>query len=162
MIALGIEKVTARKPRGKSTSNPETVRSPQNLDVHVGKRIRMRRSLLGISQEKLAEAVGVTFQQVQKYERGVNRVSASRLFQIGEVLDVPVAYFYSEYGGPKSRFAEGGLADAEQEPFAGLTDDNLLYSKETADLLRAYYSLEDENKRRELQKIIKSMVESMR
>ena len=121
----------------------------------------MRRALLGISQEKLAEAVGITFQQIQKYERGVNRVSASRLFHIGEVLDVPVSYFYSEYGGPKSRFAGGGLADADQEPFID-GGDALLYTKETAELLRTYYSLEDENKRRELQKIIKSMIESMR
>ena len=121
----------------------------------------MRRSLLGVSQEKLAESVGITFQQIQKYERGVNRVSASRLFHIGEVLDVPVAYFYAEYGGPKSRFADAGLSDSAQEPFAE-NSDQLLYSKETADLLRAYYSLEDESKRRELFKIIKSMIESMR
>lgn len=121
----------------------------------------MRRSLLGISQEKLAEAVGITFQQIQKYERGVNRVSASRLFHIGEVLDVPVSYFYAEYGGPKSRFAGGGLADNDQESFANETD-SMLYSKETAELLKAYYSLDDDNKRKELLKIIRSMVDSMR
>lgn len=121
----------------------------------------MRRSLLGISQEKLAEAVGITFQQIQKYERGVNRVSASRLFHIGEALDSPVSYFYAEYGGPKSRFAAGGLADNDQESFANETD-SMLYSKETAELLKAYYSLDDENKRKELLKIIRSMVDSMR
>ena len=121
----------------------------------------MRRALLGISQESLAEAVGITFQQIQKYERGVNRVSASRLFHIGEVLDAPVAYFYAEYSGPKSRFAEGGLADNAQEPFVD-GGDALLYSTESAELLRTYYSLEDEGKRRELLKIMKSMIESMR
>ena len=154
--------MTAKKDKPKTTGGAsETVRSPQNLDVHVGKRIRMRRSLLGVSQEKLAEAVGITFQQIQKYERGVNRVSASRLFHIGEVLDAPVSYFYAEYGGPKSRYASGGLSDGDQEAFAAGGDD-LLYNKETADLLRAFYSLEDESKRKELLKIIKSMIESMR
>lgn len=153
--------MTTRRSKAKAVSGAaEKVRSPQNLDVHVGKRIRMRRALLGISQEKLAEAIGITFQQVQKYERGVNRVSASRLFQIGEVLDVPVAYFYAEYHGPKSAFAAGGLADNDQEPFFENSDE-LLYSKETAELLRTYYSIEDENKRRELLKIIRSMVETL-
>lgn len=75
-------------------------RGPNPIDLHVGARIRMRRRLLGVSQEKLAEALGLTFQQVQKYERGANRVSASKLYEIARTLQTPVTYFFD------------GLADA--------------------------------------------------
>lgn len=78
-------------------------RSPNPVDVHVGARVRLRRKILKMSQEKLGEQLGVTFQQVQKYERGANRVGASRLWKLSEVLDVPVGFFYdglsTEYGG---------------------------------------------------------------
>ena len=75
-------------------------RGPNPIDLHVGARIRMRRRLLGVSQERLAEALGLTFQQVQKYERGANRVSASKLYEIARTLQTPVTYFFD------------GLADA--------------------------------------------------
>ena len=71
---------------------------PNPVDVHVGSRVRLRRTMLGMSQEKLGEAIGLTFQQVQKYERGANRIGASRLHDLSCVLDVPVAYFFEEYG----------------------------------------------------------------
>jgi transcriptional regulator with XRE-family HTH domain len=91
-----------------------TKRDPNFVDRHVGNRVRMRRLLLGMSQERLGELLGITFQQVQKYEKGSNRVSASRLHQISRVLGVPVQYFYDELkeeDGP-SGFAEQGGADA--------------------------------------------------
>jgi transcriptional regulator with XRE-family HTH domain len=66
------------------------------IDVHVGRRVRLRRTLKGISQEKLGERLGLTFQQIQKYERGVNRIGASRLFEISRILDVPIGYFFEE------------------------------------------------------------------
>src|SRR5271168_1608245 len=69
---------------------------PNPIDVHVGSRVRLRRTLLGLSQEKLGEAIGLTFQQVQKYERGINRIGASRLWELSAVLDVPVQYFFGE------------------------------------------------------------------
>src|ERR1700760_4526999 len=69
---------------------------PNPVDVHVGSRVRLRRTLLGISQEKLGEAIGLTFQQVQKYERGANRIGASRLWDLSLVLNCPVAYFYED------------------------------------------------------------------
>ena len=78
-----------RKPR-KSSGRMASKGFPNPIDVHVGRRIRQRRTLLGMSQEKLAEAIGLTFQQVQKYERGSNRVSSSRLFDLTHVLDVPM------------------------------------------------------------------------
>ena len=91
-----------------------TKRDPNFVDRHVGNRVRMRRLLVGMSQEKLGELLGITFQQVQKYEKGSNRVSASRLYQIARVLGVSVQYFYDELkedDGP-SGFAESEGADA--------------------------------------------------
>lgn len=145
-----------------SRSAPRTFdeRKPRPVDIHIGKRIRMRRSLMGVSQEKLAEALGVSFQQVQKYERGANRVSASRLYQIGKTLDVPVAYFYQEFTDkPVKQGPRPGLSDNEQED---ILSEDILYEKETIELIRLYYSLEDERKRRDLLKIMRSMVESMK
>ena len=92
---------------------------PNPIDVHVGTRVRLRRTLLGMSQEKLGEAIGLTFQQVQKYERGANRVGASRLYDLSRVLDVPVSYFFEEMGADVARAAEarlGGMAEAAPSP----------------------------------------------
>ena len=84
--------VRKRKSSGRMASKG----FPNPIDVHVGNRIRLRRTLLGMSQERLAEQIGLTFQQVQKYERGTNRVSSSRLFDLSRVLDVPIRYFFEE------------------------------------------------------------------
>lgn len=90
------------------TSDASSERKPNPIDIHVGSRVRMRRKLMGVSQEKLAEALGLTFQQVQKYERGVNRVSASKLFETSKFLGVEVSYFFDGLAGrdPASSFAE--------------------------------------------------------
>ena len=77
-----------------------TENSPDPVDVHVGARVRMRRLMLGLSQDKLAETVGLTFQQIQKYEKGANRIGASRLFQLASALNVPVQYFYEDLRKP--------------------------------------------------------------
>ncbi len=84
-------------------------RSPNPVDTHVGSRIRLRRQVLKMSQEKLGDALGVTFQQVQKYERGANRVGASRLWRMAQVMDVPVGFFYEGLNeeAPASEFGEG-------------------------------------------------------
>src|SRR5690242_20884104 len=89
------EETLMRKPR-KSSGRMASKGFPNPIDVHVGQRVRQRRTLLGMSQEKLAEAIGLTFQQVQKYERGANRVGSSRLFDLARVLDVPIAYFFED------------------------------------------------------------------
>ena len=96
---------------GEQGAAAEREGRPSPIDVHVGTRIRLRRTLLGMSQERLGEAIGLTFQQVQKYERGVNRVGASRLFDLSHVLDVPISFFFddmpanlaSAFGGPPSQ-----------------------------------------------------------
>lgn len=135
----------------------KTKGSPTRVDEHVGSRLRQRRTLLGWSQEKLADAVDITFQQVQKYERGLNRVSASRLFQFSQVLDVPVSYFFDDYAGKKDLQGLPGLADTDQENFSG---DSVFDRKETIDLIRTYYSIRDPKVRRDLHKLIKSMAAS--
>ena len=107
------------------------------VDVHVGKRIRHRRWLIGMTQQQLAEQVGIKFQQIQKYETGANRVSASRLWDIAEALDVPVSFFF-----------EGIEEDtAEQETSSNVPAD-LMGDKEALDLVRSYYSIPENQRRR--------------
>ena len=86
-------------------------RNPNPIDVHVGNRVRMQRMLVGMSQEKLGEHLGLTFQQVQKYEKGSNRVSASKLYQMAQVLGVPVQFFYEDLPGSRSEANGPGLND---------------------------------------------------
>jgi transcriptional regulator with XRE-family HTH domain len=88
---------------GDKMSKPRRGKSTAAIDHHVGSRIRERRILLGLTQQQLAEMIGVTYQQAHKYERGVNRVSAGRLFQIAKVLSVPMAYFYEGMGTEEPR-----------------------------------------------------------
>lgn len=137
-----------RKKKGRANS----------VDAHVGGRLRMRRSLLGMSQENLADAVGITFQQVQKYERGTNRVSASRLYQFSKILDVPVSFFFEQYSDTSkaSGFHQKiGMADNDQAEY--VVNDSRIYDKETIELLRVYYSIENEKDRKDFLKIIRSM-----
>ena len=89
-----------------------TRRDPNYVDAHVGSRVRMRRQLIGMSQEKLGDLLGITFQQVQKYERGANRVSASRLHHMSKVLGVPIQFFFDGLPEEQPGFGEGGPANA--------------------------------------------------
>ncbi len=132
---------------------------PSPIDVHVGSRIRLRRTLLGMSQERLGESLGLTFQQVQKYERGVNRVGASRLFDLSRVLDVPISFFFDDMPdalsasyGVQGHKRLGGLAES-QEGFA----DDTLNRRETLELVRAYYRITDPAVRKRVFELIKSM-----
>lgn len=140
---------------------------PDHVDRHVGKRLRVRRSLLGISQEKLADAVGVTFQQIQKYERGTNRVSASRLLRFSQILQVPVDYFYENLAAEDDQ-GRGlfGMADNEQEAFDSesggkIAEENLMEQKETLELVRSYYSVKDPKVRKDILKFIKTMAQNI-
>lgn len=134
--------------------NKKTKGTPDEIDVHVGSRLRVRRTLLGISQDKLAGAIGITFQQIQKYERGLNRISAGRLYQFSRILDIPVSYFYENLSVPSF-----GASDNSQDDFVydGDLSRDVMDSKETIELLRVYYSVQDEAKRKEIVKFIKSM-----
>lgn len=140
------------------------------FDIHLGQRIRLRRTLMGLSQEKLGEALGLTFQQVQKYERGANRVSASRLRDLARVMNVPIGFFYDDVPGSlsdSSTMASNmtGFAEASTS-FGGPppkrpdrpSDDVALFTrKETIDLVRAYYRVPDEGVRKRMLDLIKSM-----
>tara|TARA_R110002094_G_scaffold157588_1_gene143880 strand:+ start:155 stop:439 length:285 start_codon:yes stop_codon:yes gene_type:complete len=90
--------------------------SPDPVDIHVGARVRLRRTLLGMSQEKLGKALGLTFQQVQKYERGANRIGSSRLFQLSRILDVPVSFFFDEMAPETTKKADG-MAEGNKQVF---------------------------------------------
>ena len=142
---------------------PEREHRPSPIDVHVGARVRLRRTLLGMSQEKLGEALGLTFQQVQKYERGVNRIGASRLFDLSRVLDVPIGFFFDdmppEIGGDdrgrtggdrRGRF--GGFQETQ-----GSFEDDALHRRETLELMRAYYRITDPAVRKRVFDLIKSL-----
>ena len=118
-----------------------------HIDLHLGKRLRRRRRLLGLTQQQLASAVGVRFQQIQKYECGANRISAARLWQLSEALQVPVAYFYDGLSEQERTAAEAKIAEDSGE---------VLSRKETLDLIRAYYQL-DERPRRRLLDLAKSL-----
>jgi transcriptional regulator with XRE-family HTH domain len=117
-----------------------------DIDLHLGKRLRRRRRLLGLTQQQLAMSVGVRFQQIQKYECGANRISAARLWQLSEALEVPAAYFYDGLAEQPSHVPED-RAEGGGEMFA---------RKETLDLIRAYYQL-GERPRRRLLDLAKSL-----
>lgn len=125
------------------------------IDEHVGQRLRQRRTIAGISQEKLADMVGVTFQQIQKYENGANRISASRLFQFSTLLDVPVDFFFND----TANLSIVGFADNKQEAFEGLPGD-VMQERETLELIRVYYSIKNTKVRKDFLKLLKSMAES--
>ena len=129
---------------------------PHPVDVHVGKRLRLRRSILGMSQESIGKAIGVTFQQIQKYERGINRMGASRLYDFGRVLSVPVTYFYEGYGDYVPMEA-GELSAAEPDSSTFEHDD--VNSRETLEIMRAYYRIKNPAVRKRIMELIRAFAE---
>jgi transcriptional regulator with XRE-family HTH domain len=150
------EKKRAKKTQLRS-ENPDPV------DIHVGSRLRMRRNLVGLSQEQLGKSLGLTFQQIQKYERGINRMGSSRLFQIAKALSVPVAYFFEEIPPALGLVPQAGFAENEQAPLEGAgsaerqADYDILRRRETLELVRAYYRIQDDKQRRKVYQLIRSM-----
>lgn len=129
--------------RGSRRANP--------IDVHVGSRVRLRRMLLGMSQEKLGEHLGLTFQQIQKYEKGINRIGASRLFDLSRVLGVPVQFFYEELpagGGAQA----SGLAERPAESYAV----EFLGSREGLELNKAFARITDPRVRRSIVELVRA------
>lgn len=148
---------TAKKPR-KSSGRMASKGFFNPIDVHVGQRIRQRRTLLGLSQTDLGEAIGLTFQQVQKYERGANRVSSSRLFDVARILDVPLSWFFEEMPGDvkaKSPAQVMGISKIEiVEP-----DADPMLRRETLELVRAYYKIDDGEARKRLRELVKALAQ---
>jgi transcriptional regulator with XRE-family HTH domain len=131
-------------------------RRPNPVDIHVGGRVRFRRMLLGMSQEKLGERLGLTFQQVQKYEKGVNRIGASRLFDLSQVLQVPIQFFYEE--------APGALAQASADHGRGFADRNgestiveFLNTRDGLELNKAFVRIQDVKVRRSIVDLVRSL-----
>jgi transcriptional regulator with XRE-family HTH domain len=136
---------------------------PSPIDVHVGSRIRLRRTLMGMSQETLGNALGLTFQQVQKYERGVNRVGASRLFDLSRVLDVPISFFFDDMPEPLANTygtQNTSLGGRRAVGFADVQDafvDDAFSRRETLELVRAYYRITDASVRKSVFDLIKKL-----
>jgi len=147
------------KPRRKANRGRTEDGDPNPIDIHVGSRVRLRRTLLGMSQEKLGEAIGLTFQQVQKYERGANRIGASRLFDLAQVLDVPVSFFYDDLPEALAHppvSVEPARPIGLAEEAAGFEVD-LLSRRETQDLIRAYFAIPDSNVRKRVYELAKAL-----
>lgn len=129
------------------------------IDVHVGARIRLRRTLLGISQDQLGGSMGLTFQQVQKYERGANRVSASRLFDLSEILDVPVAFFFDDMPAAIRASAPARIHNGHiPQPIAATTDDPLV-RRETMEVARLYAGIKNPLIRAQMRKLLSTVID---
>ena len=126
---------------------------PNPIDRHVGSRVRMRRMLAGVSQEKLGDALGLTFQQVQKYEKGSNRISASRLQQIAKMLDVPVSFFFD--GAPTGDMPTGGFSDAASSAYVS----DFMSSSEGVQLTKAFVRIKSPKVRRRIIDLVESLAE---
>lgn len=146
-----------RSSRGRTPQG-----DPNPIDVHVGNRIRLRRTLLGMSQEKLAALLGLTFQQVQKYERGMNRVGASRLWDIGKVLEVPISFFYEDMD--KSVASQSprmfSLPDAQpsyllDNEFKEISDP--MQREESIELVKAYYKIPNRKAAKQMYDLMQTM-----
>ncbi len=123
----------------------EEIKVPHPIDTHVGMRVRLKRTMLGLSQEKLGGSLGVTFQQVQKYEKGSNRISASRLQSLSEILEVPVSFFFEDVPGTQKptvgQFAEGEASNYFVD---------FLSSSEGIQLIKAFTNIKDTNIRKKV------------
>lgn len=132
-------------------------RKPNPMDTHVGSRVRLRRMVIGMSQEKLGERMGLTFQQIQKYEKGTNRIGASRLFQLSQILDVPVQFFFEDAPlhavNLRGMPALAGFAESKTEAF--LLD--FLNSRDGLELNRAFVKITDPKVRKRVVELVRAL-----
>ncbi len=143
---FGEQHMPRKKPRkayGWATGTPHP------MDVHVGSRLHMGRTLFGLNQTELGEALGVTFQQIQKYEKGTNRISASRLFDLSHVLDVPFSFFFDDI---PVKATKGGDAELSQSAEA-----EFMFKRETLELVKAYTRIADPTMRQALMNVITAL-----
>lgn len=129
-------------------------RRPNPIDVHVGSRVRLQRMLLGVSQERLGERLGLTFQQIQKYEKGVNRIGASRLFDLAQVLGVPIQFFYDDAPvGHAQAQATPGMAERQADGYIF----DFLNTREGLELNRAFARISDPKSRRAILDLVRKL-----
>lgn len=146
----------AKRPKREMNGGEDrNARRPNPLDVHVGSRVRLRRMLLGMSQEKLGDQLGLTFQQVQKYEKGINRIGASRLFELAKTLGVSIDYFYEDAPHPTPGMAE------EQQGYSDTKAENpvfdFLSTREGLELNKAFVKITDARIRRSIVELVRSL-----
>ncbi len=129
--------------------------SPHPVDIHVGKQLRLKRTILGMSQETIGTAIGVTFQQIQKYERGINRMGASRLYDFSKLLNVPVSYFFEglSQGNEQAVYNVQGMAESSAPEF----EHEQMASRETMEMMRAYYKIQNPAIRKRIFELIKTI-----
>jgi transcriptional regulator with XRE-family HTH domain len=144
------------EPLQLSNGEERNSRRPNPMDAHVGSRVRLRRMLLGMSQEKLGESLGLTFQQVQKYEKGVNRIGASRLFELSKVLGVPVQFFY-EQAPEIEGVSDGNFAPGFTERGSETYVVDFLSTREGLELNKAFVRISDPKVRRAIVELIRSL-----
>ena len=149
---MTIETDNTARETGGAVPEERNARRANTVDTHVGTRVRLRRMLLGMSQEKLGESLGLTFQQVQKYEKGVNRIGASRLFDLAQVLGVPVQFFYDELG-PGEPHAVGGFGERPTDNYVV----DFLSSREGLELNKAFVRITDPKVRRSVLDLVRSL-----
>jgi len=126
------------------------------VDVHIGIRLKQRRTLLGLSQEKLGEAIGLAFQQIQKFESGANRMGASRLFDMSYILDVPIEYFFEDMP-EEIKKRNDKPADNLAEQISAENKGDIFTKRETLELVRAYYKVTSEEVRKHFLEMVKSL-----
>ena len=146
---------TKTRPRRGVKTRPSRG-GPNPIDIHVGAKVHLRRNLFGLSQTDLGKAVGVTFQQVQKYEKGTNRISASRLFNLSRVLDVPISFFFEDLS-PAAAGAGKRRARGLSEAPATALDFDVLSKRETIKLIRAYYRVTDPRLRKRVLDLLEAV-----
>ncbi len=151
-LSSAAEESKSRSHRGRLADG-----SANPIDVHVGARIRLRRTLLGMSQESLGRAIGMTFQQVQKYERGANRVSASRLFDLTRALNIPAGYFFEDLSEASQSSSPAAIIKGEVPPMQDGPEASPLARRETLELVRAYYRIADPKVRDQVYALAKAL-----
>jgi transcriptional regulator with XRE-family HTH domain len=143
-----VDVVSEARHKGRGR-RPKAGTGLDTVDTHVGGRLRLRRTLLGLSQTELGRRVGLTFQQIQKYERGSNGIAASRLWQLADVLDVPVSFFFDDMPDTAPRTPESFAPETPMPP---------LGRRETLELVKCYYRIEDPRVRRKIFDLVKATV----
>lgn len=157
-----MKSISRRASRGRTPQG-----EPNPIDIHVGKRIKMRRTLLGWSQEKLGDLLGLTFQQIQKYEKGLNRVSASRLWDFSVVMETPISFFYDDMDKNVAKQSprmfsnpEAELSLNEEEKIFNDPKVDPMQKEETLELVRAYYKIANRQAAKHLFNLIIAMSKS--
>jgi transcriptional regulator with XRE-family HTH domain len=147
-------------PKGSGRKSGSFAYNP--IDVHVGSRLRTRRTLLGLSQTAVADAMGLTFQQLQKYEHGANRISASRLYDLSRILDVDMDYFFDEIDRATQKASPAQISQGKAKSSARKPpkSKNPMHKRETMELVRAYYGITDPRIRAHFRKLVQSTAAS--